>query len=264
MAKQALTWEDTLPLHEKQETKVVRLLRTGGSGWGVTETRSAFVYPQSLKPLRRLVGAKDECVTPGDAQDLAGLYVSRLLDEAFPAETNDTHTDSSDKVIKPEQKRSIDAESLPNTTKNAVSGAHSSPAMERRKSGKAQEVMKHENGAEARREGKSVGCKRRARSMKVRSRPSFYPYGNGNTAPSSGGVIYGGYMLSHSIIPQVRAPHLTKGKGRNLHLVGNACEHTRCSISFHTAVATLSPRQSVVQKQLIPWAMVNQPALLSL
>lgn len=45
--------------------------------------------------------------------------------------------------------------------------------------------------------------RRRAKTTKPLARPVFFAYGNGNTAPSTGGVVYGNYMLSHSIIPQV-------------------------------------------------------------
>ena len=33
-------------------------------------------------------------------------------------------------------------------------------------------------------------------------RPTFHPYGNGNTKPTVGGVISGDYLKSHNINPQ--------------------------------------------------------------
>ena len=33
-------------------------------------------------------------------------------------------------------------------------------------------------------------------------RPAFHPYGNGNTAPTVGGVVFGDYLKSHNVNPQ--------------------------------------------------------------
>ena len=38
-------------------------------------------------------------------------------------------------------------------------------------------------------------------------KPAFHSYGNGNTDPATGGVIYGDYLLSHSVNPEL-------GKGK--------------------------------------------------
>ena len=32
-------------------------------------------------------------------------------------------------------------------------------------------------------------------------KPAFHPYGNGNVKPTSGGLIYGGYLKSHNVNP---------------------------------------------------------------
>lgn len=85
MARQALTWLDTFPPSEKREKKVVRLLRAGDSAWGVTESQSAFVYPQSLCPLQRIAGVKTDSRAPAGDRACC-LEVSELLDEAFPKE----------------------------------------------------------------------------------------------------------------------------------------------------------------------------------
>lgn len=182
MAKLALTWRESVPPpEEKRETKVVRLLRDGGdTDWGATEVRSSYVYPVSLRPLRKIagVGARDrggDGVAPAaELKEPAGLDVSQLLDQVFPTQS---------KVGPGDKCNSNDSN---NINDNNNRGNATAPGNNTNKSKRGEDKS-----------GKGNENKKKA------GKPVFYPYGNANTAPSSGGVVYGGYMLSHSIIPQV-------------------------------------------------------------
>lgn len=98
MVKQALMWEDPLAPPEKSEAKAVQLLRTGGGACGVTEARSAFVYPRSLRPLKRIAGlgagaGGGDIGADGD-DDPKGLEVSKLLAAVFPTQLGKGHIDN--------------------------------------------------------------------------------------------------------------------------------------------------------------------------
>lgn len=87
MAKQALTWAHTVPSSRQRNEKVIRLLRAEDAGWGVTESQSAFVYPHSLRPLRKIAGLET------GSSDGNGTRVSELLEEAFPREQAEEEKD---------------------------------------------------------------------------------------------------------------------------------------------------------------------------
>lgn len=191
MAKQALTWLDNLPSCEKRETKVIRLLRSGGSHWGVTESQAEFVYPRSLQPLRKIAGVQEDSGKDERDADSTqhGLEVSALLDEAFPMV---------------EEHQEGEEQWGGGVCAGSAAAANAADLAVGKKSGtigKPKEII-IVPGASTEEEGKARRGRRR--KTKKLAKPTFYPYGNGNTAPSAGGVVYGGYMLSHSISPQVR------------------------------------------------------------
>ena len=245
-------WEDPRPPSGRRETKVVQLLRTGGAAWGVTETRSAFVYPRSLRPLRRIAGLGAGGDDVGaDGEDPKGLEVSQLLDTVFPRQlgrdddnNNDggnantttynnsnnigttTSTSTSTNTITINNGKKINNDkTLRNNGRTTnvlgVAGRAGSTAPSSNdndnisaatratgSTGNTPPIIARCRGKSAPkdREARDRGAKksRKVKTGRTTARPVFYPYGNGNTAPSSGGVVYGGYMLSYSIIPQVR------------------------------------------------------------
>lgn len=192
MAKLALTWPESLPPpEEKRDIKVVRLLRDGDAGlWGATEARSSYVYPVSLRPLRKIAG-----VVAGESSGVGldqtagvkepvGLDVSQLLEQVFPAatEVSPRGNNSKNETSNGHNTTTTNNNNDNNTTGNeAVPSNITSPL--------------HPPGSGKR--GKGKGKTRTA------VKPVFHAYGSANTAPSTGGVVYGGYMLSHSICPQV-------------------------------------------------------------
>lgn len=211
MAKQALTWPDDLPPSEKHETKVVRLLRSGGNHWGVTESQAEFVYPRSLRPLRKIAGRIQEdgaattTNTPvmdwkGGNSTQQGLEVSALLDEVFPTvvemKSGDERLAGGGVCAGSSAAAAADAADLANgcVAVDGKSGGNNGKSI----ASKTASVGLEGGTGKAR-----GGGGRRGKAKKKLARPTFYPYGNGNTAPSAGGVVYGGYMLSHSISPQV-------------------------------------------------------------
>lgn len=80
MAKEALIWPNVQPVLATRNEKVLRLLQARDIGWGVTETQSAFVYPHSLRPLRKIAGLQAESPSGN------GMNVSDVLHRAFPEE----------------------------------------------------------------------------------------------------------------------------------------------------------------------------------
>lgn len=207
MAKLALTWQESIPPRgEKRETKVVRLLREGdGGSWGATEARSSFVYPVSLRPLRKIAGVLTEGSSGSDLAQAAevggpaGMDVSQLLLQAFPAKdvnpgdnssnglttTNTTITDIITDNTDTGTSNNIDYSSVP--------GGSSVPPTDR-PSGSRSSGRVHDKDKKRREKGDT---------KRTVVKPVFHAYGSANTAPPSGGVVYGGYMLSHSICPQV-------------------------------------------------------------
>lgn len=83
MAKEALIWPNVQPVLAKRDEKVLRLLQARDVGWGVTETQSAFVYPHSLRPLRKIAGLQAESPSGN------GMNVSDVLQRAFSEEETD-------------------------------------------------------------------------------------------------------------------------------------------------------------------------------
>lgn len=200
MAKVALTWRDSVPpAEEKRETKVIRLLRDGGAAdWGATEVRSSYVYPMSLRPLRKIAGvvAKGggdiDVASAVELKEPAGLDVSQLLDKVFPTQSSVRLGDDNDATTTATTttaSTTINANNNNNKGGSSATTSNNKPPSERLRNS-----SKSNRGGD--KSGKGTGDKA--------EKPVFYPYGNANTAPSSGGVVYGGYMLSHSIIPQVR------------------------------------------------------------
>lgn len=214
MAKQALTWLDSFPPCETRETKVVRLLRTDGGAWGVTEARSAFVYPRSLGPLRKIAGIGGDNHSSGGLEDPEGLDVTQLLDEAFPVvkgveegndnsncDINNGKNNSSSRRSRHNNNDNNNTTDTTTTSRTAATSpartaGNEPPADRRSKPDPEDNEAEGATGRARRRKGK------RNTTAAVLPRPIFYPYGNGNTAPSYGGVVYGGYMRSHSISPQ--------------------------------------------------------------
>lgn len=208
MAKQALSWRDSPPASEKRRDKVSRLLRNeSSSAWGVTEAQSSFIYPRSLDPLRRIAGVGEG---EGDwshddgtgEKEPPGLKLSHFLDEVFPMDKKH-HTTSNSKSSRDYIKTSNGtgthnpATANPTTVTAAEDINKKLPDSLR---GKSKPADKNGGGGG----GKIKNTKNNTKNRKSLPRPIFHTYGNGNTAPSTGGVVYGAYMLSHSITPQVR------------------------------------------------------------
>ena len=197
---------------EKREARVQRLLQSTGPAWGGTETRSAYVYPRSLCPLRRIAGISlgvevgDERY--GGQEQPTGYDVTQLLDEVFPREdalANSIKVDigeniaaGQDQVAKSKEEASKEGESK--IEKYAPTGFSIAGDAENDDGEGASRVASDERPKHSKRDLRaSAGGSRNGPS----DRPVFHTYGSGNTSPAVGGVVYGSYMLSHSITPQV-------------------------------------------------------------
>lgn len=211
MAGRSLAWEDSsLFLEKKREARVTKLLQSPEPSWGVTETRSAFVYPRSLDPLWKVasvsfgVEANDDEKWDGCDQP-SGSDVTRILDKVVPKESaKDVKVDAVKRIqdttrasvsgdMKSNHGRSVDRHETV-TSRGSVNNRGdrggdrpSVPRVTTRECSKSRnhiDIVEPESGPTA-------------------GKPVFHTYGNGNTSPATGGVLYGNYMLSHSIVPQV-------------------------------------------------------------
>lgn len=227
MAKLALTWRESVPPpEEKRETKVVRLLRNGDAGsWGATEACSSFVYPMSLRPLRKMAGVIADGNSGVDLDQAAevkkpaGLDVSQLLEQVFPQAagvspgdgqgrhrrdavnptSNDIDINKDNTDIDTGTKHDI-SNNNDNSSTPFAGGDFMSP-LDRPGGGGGRGGRGGARSSAARAKDKRGRGKGKTRTA---VKPVFHAYGSANTAPPSGGVVYGGYMLSHSICPQVR------------------------------------------------------------
>lgn len=217
MAKLALTWRESLPPpEEKREAKVVRLLRDGdAASSGATEARSSFVYPVSLLPLRKIAGAAAEgsggvdLNQAAEAKEPADLDVSQLLEQVFPAATEGNPGGDHKGSINNGTSNGLNNNNN-NNNADTDTGTRNDTS---NKNGNAAAPGSTGHPSPLDRHGSSGGGSNSARAQDKRGtgkgktraavKPTFHAYGSANTAPSSGGVVYGGYMLSHSISPQV-------------------------------------------------------------
>lgn len=213
MAKLALTWQESIPPpEEKREAKVVRLLREGDAGsWGATEARSSFVYPVSLQPLRRIAGVFAEggrgvdLVQAAEVKEPAGLDVSQLLLQVFPAKEDDLGDNSgtnggSNGLTTTTTTGTGTGTGTRNgasdrTQSSSVPGDSTSSLIDRA-SGSRSSACAHDKDRRRK--------ERKRDKQRTAMKPVFHAYGSANTTPPTGGVVYGGYMLSHSICPQVK------------------------------------------------------------
>lgn len=207
MAGRSLAWEDSsLLLEKKREARVTKLLQSPEPSWGVTETQSAFVYPKSLDPLRRVASASFGVEASDDEkwEQPSGLDVTRILDKVVPAE--------SAKDVEVDAVRRIEAARQASISGDMKSNQGSVDGHETVTSRGSVNNRGHRD--EDRPSVPRVTTRERSRSRNrvdvvepgsgpTAGKPVFHTYGNGNTSPATGGVLYGNYMLSHSIVPQV-------------------------------------------------------------
>lgn len=211
MAGRSLAWEDSsLFFEKKREARLTKLLQSPEPSWGVTETRSAFVYPRSLDPLRRVASVSFGVETNDDEKwdgrdQPSGLDVTRILDKVVPEESAKNVKVDAVKRIQDARRASVsgDMKSNHGSVDNRGDRGGDRPSVPRVTT---RECSKSRNRINV------VGP---GSGPPTAGKPVFHTYGNGNTSPATGGVLYGNYMLSHSIVPQVISLGRTLSRSRD-------------------------------------------------